>query len=112
MEILRSDGRLSSGVLCLYQLPTGQMIYCECATEDGDAFTFPAAKTLMVNTLPTPDGRTSYSMFRADKAFGGPQRIRLSRLGVIVTDCTDAEIIRAARGALSGLVLPPGGAGN
>ena len=102
---------ISSGVICLYTLPTGMMLYCECAAEDDGGYTFPAERTLVVMTTPGQNGSTNYQMMKAAGTFGYPTKIRLSKIGVLASDCTDADIQRKAHAALSGLVLPPG-AGN
>jgi hypothetical protein len=102
---------ISSGIICLYSLPTGMMLYCECATEDDGGYTFPTERTLVVMTSPGPKGSTNYQMMKAAATFGYPTKIKLSKIGVLASDCTDVEITRKAKATLSGLVLPPG-AGN
>ena len=102
---------ITSGIICLYTLPTGMMLYCECATEDDSSYTFPADKAAVVMTTPGANGSTNYQMMKAASTFGYPTKIKLSKIGVLASDCTDAEIQRKAHAVLSGLVLPPG-AGN
>lgn len=111
-EIDIGKGRvISSGIICLYTLPTGMILYCECASEDDSNYAFPADKALVVMTTPGPKGSTNYQMMKAAATFGYPTKIKISKIGVLASDCTDVEISRKARAVLSGLVLPPG-AGN
>ena len=108
-EIDISKGRgISSGIICMYCLPTGMILYCECAAEDDAFYTFPADKAAVVMTTPGPNGSTNYQMMKAAATFGYPTKIKLPKIGVLASDCTDAEIQRKARATLSGLVLPPG----
>lgn len=102
---------ISSGIICMYSLPTGMILYCECASEDDAFYTFPADRAIVVMTSPGAGGSTNYQMVKAAATFGYPTKIKLSKIGVLASDCTDAEIQRKACATLSGLVLPPG-AGN
>lgn len=106
MDILRSDGKLAAGVMGLYQLPNGAMFFCECAEEKDGKFIFPAEKTANLIVQPGPKN-VNYKIVRADKFFGSPERLRVSTMGVIYGEITDASLVRNARLEISGLIIDP-----
>jgi hypothetical protein len=90
----------------LYTVPGGLLFYCECAESISGNYVFPAAKTLQIILTPQADGSTRYVMQRLDKTFGYPSQLKLARIGVLASDCTDENIVLQAQAALSGLILP------
>jgi len=107
MAIMKANGRLNTGVVGLYQIPSGSLFFCECVEEKDGKIIFPTNKTARVKLVPRPEGGVDYGVDRADSFFGAPQFLRVSSVGVVVTDLTDPEILQSIRGVVSGLVVPP-----
>ena len=62
-----------------------------------------------------PPGPTGQQEVGFVKGFGPgipfiPSTLRVGKAGVIVTDCTDPNIIKIAKQTLSGIVIAPAGA--
>lgn len=118
MELVKPDGRVISGMPCIYHLGGGLTFFCEGVREDGDSFIFEPDKTVwIVVSPPRPDGNQEIS---AMKGFGPlvpfrPSSIRVGKGGIMVTDCTDPSMLKLFRSTLAGIVLaspgdlPPGG---
>ena len=112
-SLLKPDGRLVSGLPCIYHLPGGLTFFSEAVREDGDSFIFDPDKTVWLAIQPpTPDGKQQVAHM---KGYGPlvpfrPTTLRVGKAGVIITDCTDPAIMAIWRSALSGIVVTGPGA--
>ncbi len=109
LSLLKPDGRLVSGLPCIYHLGLA-ILYCDPADirEDGDSYIFDPDKTVCLNFQPPqPNGQQGVGMI---KGFGPmiplkPSYLRAGKAAVFVSDCSDPNIIRLCKQTLSGLVL-------
>ena len=108
MSILGSNGKnATAGLLCIYQLITGQFFYSETAKEDSDSYVFDGDKTLVVIVKPTRNGTADVQMIKAAESVFAPKQLRVPKSAILmVTDCGRPELIAKAKEALSGLVVP------
>jgi hypothetical protein len=110
MELMKSDGSLATGILCLYLHTQGHFIYSECAIESSEGYTFEAAKSLIIKVgMANKDGQTPYQLFKMAGGLFAPSKVFVPKALIVqVQDTTDAQLISLARSTLSGIVLPPG----
>jgi hypothetical protein len=113
MELVKSNGRLVSGTPCIYHLLGGVIFYAEDVREDGDSLIFDPAKTVALLFEP-PDAKGQQRFVRI-KGFGPqiplmPSSLRAYKGGILVTDCTDANVIALCKQTLSGIIIAPAGA--
>ncbi|MBE3064001.1 MAG: hypothetical protein IMZ69_03165 [Spirochaetes bacterium] len=107
MELLKPDGRIISGLPCIYHLPNGLMFFTEAVREDGDSYIFDPEKTLQIIMQPSPTpGQMTVIHFKGFRAMPfQPTSVRAGKGGVVVTDCTDPKLLASWRSALSGIVI-------
>jgi hypothetical protein len=107
LELLKPDGRVISGLPCIYHVQT-VILYSEAVREDGETFIFDPEKTCaLLFGMPTPDGKQA---FQAVKGFGPqiplrPSYLRVGKNAVIITDCTDPNVTAICKRTISGIIL-------
>jgi hypothetical protein len=105
-EVLDFKGKLTSGILCLYVLKQGTMLYSESASEDGENYLFDAAKTGVIVVVQNQNGRTGYHVTKGTEQLGHPSRLIVPKASVaMVQDVTDENILKNVRATLAGLIL-------
>ena len=108
MELLKPNGRIVSGLPCIYHTPVG-MFFTEAVHEDDADYIFDPDKT--VHLILRPDGQCAMVKGFASIVWQ-PSTLRSPRGATVVTDCTDAKALAMMRQVLSGIVLagsiPPG----
>ena len=109
MELLKPDGRIISGLPCMYYLMNGVILFSEAVPDDGTDYHFEAGKTLFI--VPSaPDPTTHMQNVAHGKGFGpmfpgAPSTLRMPRLFAMVSDCTDPGMLKNWRAAVSGIVI-------
>jgi hypothetical protein len=112
MELVKPDGRVISGLPCIYHLGLA-ILFSEAVREDGDSYIFDPAKTVcLLFQPPQPNGQQGVAFL---KGFGPaiplqPTFLRAGKAAVFITDCTDPNILKLARQTLSGIVIASAGA--
>jgi hypothetical protein len=112
MELMKPDGRLVSGLPCIYHLGLA-VLYSEAVREDGESYIFDPAKTVCL--LFGPPNAQGMQGVNFVKGFGPniplqPTFLRAGRAACFVSDCTDANVLALCKQAISGLVIAPAGA--
>lgn len=112
LELLKGNGRIVSGLPCIYHLLGGVIFYAEDVREDGTDYIFDPAKTVALLFEP-PDAKGQQRFVRI-KGFGPqiplmPSYLKAGRAACIVTDCTDPQVIALCKKELSGIIIAPAG---
>jgi len=104
---LKGGREISSGLLSMYVLKQGSMIYSECASEDGEAWIFDAEKSVAITMMGVgPKGEHVWDIKKLSKQFGLPSKVRLLKMGVVfMQDVTDRGLLQQIHQQLSGLIL-------
>ena len=104
---LKGAKMLSSGILCMYILKQGSMIYGEQCGEDGEAWIFDAEKSVAITMMGVnPKGEHVWDIKKLSKQFGLPTKVRLLKAGVVfIQDVTDRSLMQEIHKQLSGLIL-------
>jgi hypothetical protein len=108
MGILGSNGKsVTPGTPCIYYLISGQILFSECAKEDGESFVFDGDKTLEV-TLSRGSGHSVQAGMSkvSDIGFKSKQVRVMKHAVLLISDCGETTLINKAHEVLSGLVLP------
>ncbi len=103
--VLDSDGKIANQLPCVYLVGPGIQMFSEVVENDGAHLIFRGNKTCVLTQQQTPQG-FAFGWVRLDKQLGNPTIRRVPLTAVTwIENCTDPNMLNAARSELSGLTL-------